>query len=144
MSSWARASDATQDGEEDEVARVTPPGVRARRAISAVALLACALVVLTAGSASAIPDPHIGQVQVGQGHVLNIRPGPSTSGAPIGTFQDGAPVPIECQVHGQWILGNWGWTDVWDQVQLPSDPSRVGWVSDGFVFTGTNALMFPC
>jgi hypothetical protein len=85
-----------------------------------------------------------GTVQTG-GPNLRIRDGAGLSGNVIGYLADGTTVDIVCQVVNDspdgWVDGNWGPTDIWDQV----GPVYQGWafVSDGFVYTGSNGLVAP-
>ena len=77
-----------------------------------------------------------GIVQAG-GNGLNVRTAPSTSAGLVGRLRDGQGVPIVCQLHAQTVNGTWGPTDVWDR--LPDGT----YVSDGFVYTGTNNTVAP-
>lgn len=66
------------------------------------------------------------------GDAVNLRNGPGTDYDVVGTVFDGDPVSIECTATGTLVDGMAGQTDVWDQL---SDGT---WISDGFVYTGTN------
>jgi hypothetical protein len=59
----------------------------------------------------------------------------------IRKLADGAPVGIACTEHGAAVHGNWGWTSLWDRVA--DNTGAIGWVSDGLLYTGTNAAVAP-
>jgi hypothetical protein len=81
------------------------------------------------------PPPATGVV-TGGGLPLNIRSGPGF-GYPIQTqASDGSTVQIYCTAEGDAVFGQWGVTALWDMVGN-------GYVSDGFVNTGTNAPVAP-
>lgn len=66
------------------------------------------------------------------GDAVNLRSGPGTDYDVVGTVFDEDPVSIECTATGTLVEGMDGPTDLWDQL---SDGT---WISDGFVWTGTN------
>lgn len=76
-----------------------------------------------------------GTVQTG-GPVLTVRSGPGNSYSAVGSVANGSSVQILCQAHGSAVAGNWGSTDLWDQI-----PG--GYVSDGFVYTGSDGMVTP-
>jgi len=77
-----------------------------------------------------------GKVTVGAGQTLHVREGPGTSYNIVGSLNDGEVVEISCQTHGTSVLGMWGYTSLWDK-------TSGGYVSDGFVNTGTNGQVAP-
>jgi uncharacterized protein YraI len=76
-----------------------------------------------------------GTVQASGG--LLIRSGPGTGYSTVGSLANGTSITITCQTTGTTVNGNWGPTNVWDR--LPSG----GYVSDGFVYTGSNGRVAP-
>jgi uncharacterized protein YraI len=83
-----------------------------------------------------VATPGGGTVQTG-GIPLNIRACAGRGCSIVGTVADGTQVSIICQIHGDTVNGNWGATDLWDAIR----PG--GFISDGFVFTGTNSQIAP-
>jgi len=67
------------------------------------------------------------------GDSLNVRNGPSSRNAFIGTIYAGQNFDVDCQVTGETISGNSGTTNVWLHV-----PSKGGYVSAAFVNTFGN------
>ncbi len=78
-----------------------------------------------------------GVIQTG-GPPLTERSGPGTSYPAVGALPDGLGVQIICQITGDVVNGNWGPTNVWDEL------ADYNFVSDGFVYTGTNGPVAPC
>lgn len=76
-----------------------------------------------------------GTVQASGG--LYIRSGPGTGYSVVGSVANGAAVTIDCQTTGSTVTGNWGPTNIWDHI-----PGS-GYVSDGFVYTGSNGRVAP-
>lgn len=68
---------------------------------------------------------------------LTVRSGPSTGYAAVGSVAEGSTVTIRCQTRGQSITGPYGATTLWDYL----GPGR--YVSDAWVFTGTNGQIAP-
>ncbi|MCX4471679.1 SH3 domain-containing protein [Micromonospora sp. NBC_01655] len=79
-----------------------------------------------------------GTVNTG-GDPLNVRSGPGTSYALVGTVAHGTTVRIICQSRGTrvWSDVYQYWTDIWDKI------SDGGFVSDGFVHTGSSGTVAP-
>jgi uncharacterized protein YraI len=75
-------------------------------------------------------------IQTG-GPVLTVRSGPGNSYSSVGSMANGTSVQIVCQTHGSAVQGNWGSTDIWDQI-----PGG-GYVTDGFVYTGSDSAVAP-
>ena len=71
------------------------------------------------------------------GTPLNKRSGPGTSYPVVGSVPDGTTVTIVCQATGTTETGDWGATDLWDCLDDNT------YVSDAFVYTGTNGMVAP-
>ena len=71
------------------------------------------------------------------GTPLNKRSGPGTNYPVVGSVPDGTTVTILCQATGTTETGDWGATDLWDRLDDNT------YVSDAFVFTGTNGMVAP-
>jgi CHAP domain len=69
---------------------------------------------------------------------LTVRSTPSTSGSPLRVLPEGTNVYIDCQTNGTPITGPWGTTSLWDHL-----PAYGGYVSDAYVYTGTNGRVAP-
>ena len=72
-----------------------------------------------------------------QGTPLNKRSGPGTNYPVVGSVPDGTTVTIVCQATGTTETGDWGATDLWDCLDDNT------YVSDAFVYTGTNDMFAP-
>lgn len=94
-----------------------------------VGLIATAVPLgLTASPASAAGS---GTVSTGGNYSLNVRSAPTTASSIVRTLPNGTGVTLECWVTGQTVAGRWGNTSLWHR-------SSGGYISDGFVYTGTN------
>ena len=71
------------------------------------------------------------------GTPLNKRSGPGTNYPVVGSVPDGTTVTIVCQATGTAETGDWGATDLWDCLDDNT------YVSDAFVYTGTNGMVAP-
>lgn len=71
---------------------------------------------------------------------LQIRPSPGRTGPSLGTVPDGATLSIGCTTRGETVTGPFGPTNLWDYV---SYNGQTGYVSDGWVNTGTNDPVAP-
>lgn len=67
----------------------------------------------------------------------NLRSGPGTSHSVVGTIGGGQSVTIVCQKTGTTHTGPWGSTSLWDKL------STGKWISDAFVYTGSNGAVAP-
>lgn len=87
---------------------------------------------------SAIGGGVYGTVNTGGGS-LNVRSGPGTSYALVGSVANGSTVHIYCQTHGEWIYSEvWAfWTDLWDRIGTGQ------YVTDAYVDTGSNGQVAP-
>lgn len=111
--------------------------VRAKVAVVAVAAATVAVpVALSVPDASAASKT--GTVNTnGTGLPLSVRSKASTSGSVVKTLADGSKVTITCYVRGETVQGVWGPTDLWNKV------SGGGYISDGFLFTGSDTPVVP-
>lgn len=75
----------------------------------------------------------------GPQYYLNARAWPGTDAPIPRTFTNGWRLIIFCQTTGPWVYGRWGWTNVWNYVGKRGDVPM--FVSDGFVFTGSNGFV---
>ncbi|HEX6497672.1 MAG TPA: N-acetylmuramoyl-L-alanine amidase [Micromonosporaceae bacterium] len=66
---------------------------------------------------------------------LNVRSGPGTSYAVVGSVSDGTSVSIYCQASGTTVTGTYGTTSVWDKIGTDR------WVSDAYVLTGYSGFI---
>jgi uncharacterized protein YraI len=71
------------------------------------------------------------------GGPFNLRAGPGTIYSVVGTIGGNVTVYIECQDYGTTVNGTWGATNVWDRL------SSGAWITDGYVYTGSNGLVAP-
>jgi len=70
------------------------------------------------------------------GASVNVRSGAGTSFKIVGTVDDGQSVRISCQQRGSTVSGPFGRTDLWDKIGS-------GYVSDAYVFTGSDGRVAP-
>jgi uncharacterized protein YraI len=71
------------------------------------------------------------------GTALTVRTGPSTTTTAAGSVANGASVTISCQMYGQSVAGGtYGTSNVWDKISG-------GYVSDGYIYTGSDGLVAP-
>ncbi len=68
-----------------------------------------------------------------------LRPSPART-ASVGTVPEGATVSIQCTTRGETAAGPFGPTDLWDYVLYNG---QAGYVSDGYLNTGTNDPVAP-
>ena len=80
-------------------------------------------------------NPYPGTVNTA-GSPLTVRSGTNTSTTAIGSAPDGGTVRITCQTRGQTITGTYGTTSLWDKI-------GAGYVSDAYVFTGSDGQIAP-
>ncbi|MEV4621550.1 N-acetylmuramoyl-L-alanine amidase [Asanoa sp. NPDC049573] len=66
---------------------------------------------------------------------LNVRGGPGTGFAVVGTVADGAAVTVWCQAAGTTVTGTFGTSNVWNRIGTGR------WVSDTYVRTGYNGFI---
>ncbi len=65
---------------------------------------------------------------------LNIRSGPGTGYAIVGSVADGARVTIRCQTTGTTVTGTYGTSNIWDNIGS-------GYISDTYVLTGYDGFI---
>jgi surface antigen len=75
--------------------------------------------------------------RIASGGVYNLRAGPGTNHAVVGTIAGGTAVWISCQEYGTTHTGPWGTTNIWDKL------STGAWIADAYVYTGRNGLVAP-
>ena len=75
----------------------------------------------------------------GSAYYLRARSWTSTANSIVTTYANGTGLTIFCQTTGEWVYGRWGWTNVWDFIGMNGD--RPMFVSDGFVYTGSNGFV---
>jgi LasA protease len=73
-----------------------------------------------------------GIVDADDGGTVNRRAGPGTGYAVVGSVTDGTTISIACSANGTTHSGRWGATSLWNKL---TDGT---WVSDAFVYTGTD------
>ncbi|GAA4203317.1 hypothetical protein [Actinocatenispora rupis] len=78
-----------------------------------VVAVAAAAVLLPAGAAWAAVTA---TVHTSSGSSVNVRSGPHTSDAAVGSVADGASISVDCQAHGDTVTGRYGTTDLWDHI----------------------------
>lgn len=83
------------------------------------------------------PSLPTGTVNAGDNTTVNLRSGPGLNYGVTGTVEDGAVVRIACTARGDTVQGVWGPTDLWNKLDTN------GWISDGFVDTGSNDPVAP-
>lgn len=111
----------------------TPTSTRSRRRwlptrILLVITTTLATIAGTAGIATAAPAT-VGNTD---GDGLNVRGGPTTAGAVVGTAWDGDVVDISCQAYGEPVTNTRGFTsELWDYV-----PALGGYLADAYLATG--------
>ena len=67
---------------------------------------------------------------------LNLRAGPNGSTALIGCIPDGVTISIQCTAQGNSVTGPYGPETIWDRTTYNG---TTGYVSDAYVYTGTNS-----
>ncbi|MET9258005.1 SH3 domain-containing protein [Streptomyces sp. NPDC003717] len=85
----------------------------------------------TAATAAATSYP------IAPGYTVNVRSGPGTSYAAIGSLQPGARVSIICQSPGTRVNGPYGTSNIWDCI------GNGKFVSDAYVHTGSDGYVAP-
>jgi surface antigen len=78
------------------------------------------------------PAAASGTINCPGGCSVNTRSGPSTGYGATGSLANGTGVTIQCTAHGEWINGQYGHTNLWDNI------GNGRYVSDALVYTGTN------
>ncbi|ALG09264.1 hypothetical protein AOZ06_22230 [Kibdelosporangium phytohabitans] len=83
------------------------------------------------------PSLPTGTVNGGDNPSVNIRSGPGLSYDVTGTADTGTVVQISCTARGETVEGVWGATDLWNKLNTG------GWISDGFLDTGSSGPVAP-
>lgn len=78
-----------------------------------------------------------GTVNTTSGVNLNVRAGPSTSYAKVGSLADGATVTIQCQKIGQSISGTYGTSKLWNRI------GSGRFIPDAYTYTGSDGRVAP-
>lgn len=68
---------------------------------------------------------------------LNVRAGPGTSYAVVGSRADGATVTIQCQTYGETITGTRGTSRIWNRIGSGQ------FIPDAYTYTGSDGLVAP-
>ncbi|ARU60241.1 metalloendopeptidase [Tumebacillus avium] len=68
---------------------------------------------------------------------LNVRSGPGTGYAIVGSVSDGQQVRIYCQTYGTTVTGTYGTSNVWNRIGTGQ------YISDTYVYTGSDGLVAP-
>jgi len=71
-----------------------------------------------------------------RGISLNVRSGPGTNYAAVGSVPDGTAVRISCQARGTSVTGTYGTSTLWDRI-------GAGYIADAYVYTGSNGQVAP-
>ncbi|MYT33531.1 SH3 domain-containing protein [Streptomyces sp. SID8354] len=78
-----------------------------------------------------------GSYPVAPGYRVNVRQGAGTNTALVRQLPAGARVQIRCQMRGQWVVGPYGTSNLWDNI----GPGE--YVSDTYVHTGSSGMVAP-
>ena len=78
-----------------------------------------------------------GTVNVNAGYTLTVRNGPRSGAAKVRKLKNGARVTIVCQTKGESTTGTYGTSKLWDKL------IKGGYVSDTFIFTGSDGRVAP-
>lgn len=84
------------------------------------------------GTGAVTPNAASGTINCPGGCSVNARSGPSTGYGVLGSLGNGTGVTIQCTARGEWITGQYGDTNLWDNI------GSGRYVSDALVYTGTN------
>lgn len=68
---------------------------------------------------------------------LNVRSGPSTSNAIVGSLANGATVTIQCQARGQSVTGTFGTSNLWNRI------GSGRFIPDVYTYTGSDGQVAP-
>ncbi|MER6504529.1 peptidoglycan DD-metalloendopeptidase family protein [Streptomyces sp. NPDC001455] len=107
-----------------------------RRSVRAVLALSLAGLAVMVPVGSAQADTVV-RVSVPSGLPLNVRSEPRLGAQVVGSLANGSKVTITCYGRGDSVQGIGGATNIWNKV------SSGGWVSDGFLETGSNNPVVP-
>jgi murein DD-endopeptidase MepM/ murein hydrolase activator NlpD len=68
---------------------------------------------------------------------LNVRSGPSTNHAIVGSLANGTTVTIQCQVRGESITGTYGTSTLWNRI------GSGRFIPDAYTYTGSDGRVAP-
>lgn len=68
---------------------------------------------------------------------LNVRSGPSTTNAVVGSLANGAGVAIQCQTRGQSVAGYYGTSNIWNRI------GSGRFIPDAYTYTGSDGMVAP-
>ncbi len=68
---------------------------------------------------------------------LNVRSGPSTNYAIVGSLANGAAVTIYCQIRGESITGTYGTSTLWNRI------GSGRYIPDAYTYTGSDGRVAP-
>ncbi|HJP72912.1 MAG TPA: hypothetical protein VJ914_01510 [Pseudonocardiaceae bacterium] len=111
------------------------------RAVFRISLLAAATaatLALGTGVATAAAASVTGTVNTSSGAPVNVHTGPTVGSTVVTTVASGTSVSIDCQINGDSVTGKYGTSTLWDHL-----PAQGGYVSDTYVYTGSNGQVAP-
>jgi hypothetical protein len=79
----------------------------------------------------------VGIVDVAPGQTLGVRYIPRQNATQYRQLPDGAKALITCQTRGSKVSGTFGTSRIWDHLK------RGGYVSDAYVYTGSDGRVAP-
>lgn len=114
-------------------------GLVAIAGLAAVGMPGTATARPTCGdTVSCQPSPGAkGTVNVADGYTLTVRKRPNSSAKAVRKLKDGASVRIICQTQGENVTGTYGTSTLWNKL------ARGGYVSDTYIFTGSDGRVAP-
>ena len=110
-------------------------GVHAGRGLRLLVAAVGAVAMVGAAHPALAASP--GTVRTGDGSSLTVRAAPGIGYFGFGGVPDGDAVGISCQVTGTQVGGSEGTSSLWDLI------GNGGFVSDAYVYTGSNAQVAP-
>lgn len=103
-----------------------------KRTLTTIAVATAAVTVATAGALTLPQAKAAGRNATVVANPGAVREWPKTSAKIKKWIPHGTTIKIECQMTGEEINGKWGKTKIWNRI------AGVGYISDGWVDTGTN------
>jgi flagellar protein FlgJ len=110
-----------------------------RRLAAKAAFVSCVAAMVVA----ALPHPAAAAAATGKGTVrsggsaLNVRSGPATTYAKVGTVKTGTVLTLVCRVAGEFITGDVRRSNAWNRL------TTGGYVSDAYIVYGKGASLAP-
>jgi uncharacterized protein YraI len=111
-------------------------GFAQRRSVRVIALL-CGLFMVGALALADSAQAATGTVHT-SGAALTVRSSPSTGASAVSSVASGSTITIDCQINGSRVTGKYGTGTLWDHV-----PAKHGYVSDTYVYTGSDGRIAP-